>query len=142
MVTHPGAWFQVKCRCFELGVRQSVSLRRMEHHLTWSISRWDLGNQLKQRAQGLSLALLLTSCYRTGQPALSASVSLSVKQRSKGLICLKAGGVNQRFLVRGDLRWCLWFLFQTPRDFRVRHCRVSHNRPSCLCISFISCRQS
>lgn len=142
MVTHPGAWFQVKCRCFETGVRQNVPLRRMEHHLTWSISRWDLGNQLKQKAQGLSLALLLTSCYRTGQPALSASVSLSVKQRSKGLICLKAGGVNQRFLVRGDLRWCLWFLFQTPRDFRVRHCRVSHNRPSCLCISFISCRQS
>lgn len=43
------------------------------------------GNQLKQKAQGLTLALLLTICYGTGQAALSASVSPSVKQRSKGV---------------------------------------------------------
>lgn len=86
--------------------------------LTWGMSGWDMGKQLTQTAQGLTLALLLTHCYGTGQASLSASVSLSGKQRSKYLICLKAGGVNQRFLVRRDLRWCLWFLCQTLENFR------------------------
>lgn len=75
--------------------------------LMWGVSRWDVGKQLTQRTQGFTLALLLTRCYETGQTALSDSVSPSEKQRSKCLFCLKAGGVNQRFLVRGDLRWFL-----------------------------------
>lgn len=78
-----------------------------------------MGKQLTGRAQGFTLALLLTRFYGAGQAALSASVSPSVKQRSKCLIWLKAECVNQRFLVRGDLRWCLWFLCQTPGNFPI-----------------------
>lgn len=103
------------------------------------ISGQDVSKQLTQRAQGFSLALLLTHCYGTGQAVLSASVSPSIKQRSKCLICLKARGVNQGFLGRGDLRGCLWFPCQTPRNFRFRHCRVGHSRPSYLLISFTNC---
>lgn len=107
--------------------------------LLLGISGWNVGRQLTQRAQEFILALLLTCCYGTGQAVLSASVSPSVQQRSKCLICLKARGENWRFLVRGGWRWCLWFLCQTPRNFRFRQCRVGHSRPSYLLISFINC---
>ena len=55
----------------------------LNNPLTWGISGWDVGKQLTQRAQGFILPLLLTLCYGTGQTVLSASVSPSVKQRSK-----------------------------------------------------------
>lgn len=51
----------------------------------------------------------------------------------------KAGGVNQRFLVRGVLSWL--FLCQTPGNFRFRHRRVGHSRPFYLRILFIDHRQ-
>lgn len=67
LVTHPSAWFQVKCRCFEPDVSGTVSHpEALNNLLTWGISGWDVGKQLTQRAQGFTLALLLTHCYRTG----------------------------------------------------------------------------
>lgn len=87
----------------QLGSQQQCQ----HHHLT---HRLDVVNRQGRGYRHSVLAPLLTSCHRAGQAALSASVSPSAKQGSKGLVCLEAGGVSQRFLMRGVWGTCvrLW----------------------------------
>lgn len=123
-VTHLSAWFQVKCRCFEpdlSGTASHPEVWWITHHIkNLQTGLWETAHA---EGSGVHSSTAADSLLWDRMTVLSASVSPSVKQRSKCLVCLKARGVNRKFFVRSDLKWCLWFLCQTPGNFRFRHCR-------------------